>query len=97
MITSTGKAQRVVFGEMLVELGEQNERVVVLDADVSCSTQTRLFGERFPDRFFNMGICEAGMVSTAAGLAASGYIPVVSTFALFIAMRAGDQVRSQVA
>ena len=85
------------MGETLVELGAVNEQIVVLDADVSSSTQTRLFAEHYPERFFNFGIAEANMVSAAAGLATCGYIPFVSTFALFLAMRAGDQVRAQVA
>jgi transketolase len=89
--------QRVVFGKTLVELGKENERVVVLDADVCSSTQTKFFRDAFPDRFFNVGIAEANMMSMAAGLAASGYIPFVSTFALFVALRAGDQLRAQVA
>ncbi|NLF40995.1 transketolase family protein [bacterium] len=93
----TAKPQRLVFGEELVALGEANERIVVLDADVCSSTQTKLFKARFPGRFFTFGIAEANMVSAAAGFAASGCIPVVSTFALFIALRAGDQVRAQVA
>jgi len=91
------KPQRLVFGEMLVELGAADPRVVVLDADVSCSTQTKHFGERFPGRFFNLGVCEANMISVAAGLATCGYVPFASAFALFVAMRAGDQIRSQVA
>lgn len=89
--------QRLVFGQTLVELGSADERVVVLDADVSSSTQTRLFAAAHPARFFNFGIAEANMVSAAAGLAACGYVPFVSTFALFVSLRAGDQVRSQVA
>jgi transketolase len=92
-----GRPQRLVFGEKLVELGAADGRVVVLDADVSCSTQTRHFGERFPERFFNLGICEANMISVAAGLATTGYVPFASSFALFVAMRAGEQVRAQVA
>lgn len=91
------KPQRLVFGETLVKLGAENDRIVVLDADVSSSTQTKHFAAAYPDRFFNFGIAEANMMSAAAGLAASGYIPVVSTFALFIALRAGDQLRAQVA
>jgi transketolase len=89
--------QRVVFGETLAEMGEQDERIVVLDADVSSSTQTRFFAARFPERFFNFGVAEANMVSAAAGFAASGFVPFVSTFALFISLRAGDQVRAQIA
>jgi len=93
----TETPQRLVFAEMLCELGEENDRVVVLDADVSFSTQTRHFGARFPHRFFNFGIAEANMMSAAAGFATCGYIPFVSTFALFITMRAGDQLRAQIA
>jgi transketolase len=91
------KPQRLIFGETLVELGRENPRIVVLDADVSSSTQTRLFAAKFPDRFFNFGIAEANMVSASAGLASCGYIPFVSTFALFLSLRAGDQVRAQIA
>ncbi|MFW6189406.1 MAG: transketolase family protein [Planctomycetota bacterium] len=91
------KPQRLVFGETLVELGEENERIVVLDADVSSSTQTKHFAARFPERFFNFGVAEANMVSAAAGFATGGHVPFVSTFAFLIALRAGDQVRAQVA
>jgi len=87
---------RLAFGEQLVEIGCRRADLVVLDADVSCSTQTRLFQEAFPDRFINCGIAEANMVSVAAGLSACGLAPVVSTFAFLLALRAGDQVRSQV-
>ncbi|MBA7496809.1 1-deoxy-D-xylulose-5-phosphate synthase [subsurface metagenome] len=68
-------AIRDAFGEALVELGEKNEKVVVLDADVSCSTRTIKFGERFPHRFFNLGVAEANMMNIAAGLATCGFIP----------------------
>ncbi len=88
------KPQRLVFGETLAELGNRFPNLVVCDADVSSSTQTKLFGTKFPERFFNFGISEGNMVSAAAGMAASGMIPVVSTFALFLALRAGDPVRS---
>jgi transketolase len=91
------RAQRLVFGEALVELGGEDERIVVLDADVSTSTQTKHFAVEFPERFFNVGVAEANMVSIAAGLAACGYVPFVSTFAFLLALRAGDQVRAQVA
>lgn len=94
---STAKPQRVIFGEALAELGSADPRLVVLDADVSSSTQTRLFAAAHPERFFNFGIAEANMVSAAAGLAACGFVPVVSTFALFLSLRAGDQVRAQIA
>lgn len=85
-------APRKAFGEALVELGAMNEDVVVLDADVGTSTQSSLFGRAFPDRFFQMGIAEANMVGLAAGLATFGLIPFVSTFAVFAARRACDQV-----
>ena len=65
-------ATRDAYGRALAEFGEKNERIVVLDADLSSSTRSALFGEKFPDRFFNMGIAEANMINTAAGLAASG-------------------------
>ena len=94
---SDRKPMRVVFGETLVELGAEDERIVVLDADVSSSTQTKLFAAACPDRFFNFGVAEANMVSAAAGFAACGMVPFVSTFALFVSLRAGDQVRSQIA
>ncbi len=93
----TTKPQRLVFGQELVKLGEENDRIVVLDADVSSSTQTSHFARAYPDRFFNFGVAEANMMSAAAGFAASGYIPFVSTFALFVALRAGDQMRAQIA
>jgi transketolase len=88
---------RRVFGEHLVRLGASMPELVVLDADASCSTQTRLFGEAHPDRFINCGIAEANMVSVAAGIAASGLRPVASTFAFLLATRAADQVRGQIA
>lgn len=91
------KPQRLVFGETLLELGAEYEKLVVLDADVSSSTQTKHFGAKYPDRFFNAGIAEANMASMAAGLAASGYTPFISTFALFMALKAGDQIRAQIA
>src|ERR1035437_5009214 len=90
-------SMREVFGKTIAELGGQNNRIVVLDADVACSTKTAIFGEKYPERFFNFGIAEANMVSAAAGLAASGFIPVVSTFAFLMTLRAGDQIRSQIA
>ncbi len=91
------KPQRLVFGETLVELGAEYDTLVVLDADVSSSTQTKHFAAKYPDRFFNVGIAEANMASMAAGLAASGYTPFISTFALFVALKAGDQIRAQIA
>ncbi len=94
---TTAKPMRVVFGETLAELGEEYPGLTVLDCDVSSSTQTRLFGQKYPDRFYNFGIAEANMVSAAAGMAVCGLIPVASTFAFLIALRAGDPVRSLIA
>lgn len=79
------KSIRQVYGETLREIGRTKEELVVLDADVSSSTQTKLFAETYPDRFFNMGIAEANMVAVAAGLSTVGLIPVVNTFAAFMA------------
>jgi len=88
---------RRIFGEHLVRLGAEHPNLVVLDADVSSSTMTRLFGDRYPERFINCGIAEANMVSVAAGIATTGLRPVASSFAYLLATRAADQVRSQVA
>lgn len=90
-------ATRDAYGEVLAELGTENEQIVVLDADLSGSTKTVVFAKKFPERFFNMGIAEANMVGTAAGLAAVGKIPFVSTFAIFASGRAWEQVRQSVA
>jgi transketolase len=90
-------ATRDAYGKALVELGRRVEKIVVLDADLSKSTKTVLFAQEFPLRFFNMGISEADMMGTAAGLAASGYIPFVSTFGVFATGRAYDQVRNSIA
>ncbi len=88
---------RLVFGETLVELGHEIPELVVLDADVGASTQTALFRDAFPNRFYQMGIAEANMVGVAAGLSTQGLIPFVSTFAIFLTKRAGDQVRNSIA
>ena len=93
----TKKPMRQVFGEVLCEFGEEFPELTVLDCDVSSSTQTKLFGQKFPDRFFNFGIAEANMVSAAAGMATCGLIPVASTFAFLLTLRAGDPVRSLIA
>lgn len=78
------KAIREVYGEALAKYGKENTNVVVLDADVSGSTKSAIFGKACPDRFFNMGIAEANMVATAAGMASVGKIPFVNTFAVFL-------------
>jgi len=90
-------ATRDAYGETLAELGGEDPRIVVLDADLSGSTKTGVFAKKFPERFFNMGIAEANMVGTAAGLAAVGKVPFVSTFAIFAVGRAWEQVRQSVA
>lgn len=90
------KYMRDAIGDVLPELGERDERVVVLDADLGHSTRAALFGDRFPERYFQMGIAEQNMVGVAAGLAAEGKIPFVSTFAIFGA-RAWEQIRLSVA
>jgi transketolase len=89
-------ATRHGYGDALVELGE-HEDVVALDADLSVSTQSAKFGEAYPERFFNVGAAEANMMSMACGLAATGKVPYCSTFAIFAAGRAYDQVRLGIA
>lgn len=91
------KSIRSAYGKTLVELGKENENIVVLDADLACSTQTAMFGKEFPERFFNMGIAEQDMIATAAGLASQGKIPFASTFAMFATGRTYDQIRNSVA
>ena len=96
--SSTEKiATRAAYGKTLLELGKENSDLVVLDADLSGSTQTKHFAKEFPERFFNMGIAEANMISTAAGLAKAGKIPFASSFAMFATGRAWEQVRNSVA
>ncbi len=87
---------RDAYGEVLVELGREDERIVVLDADLSGSTKTAKFAKAFPERFFNMGIAELNMMNTAAGLATTGKIPFVSTFAIFGTGRAWEAVRQTI-
>ncbi len=91
------KATREAYGEALLELGRTDPRVVVLDADLSRSTNSAKFGEAYPERFFNLGVAEADLIGTAAGLAAAGKIPFASTFAVFATGRAYDQIRNSVA
>ena len=87
---------RDVYGEALLALAEQFPEMVVLDADVSSSTRTAAFGKKYPHRFFNVGVAEAGMVDMAAGMATCGLRPIVNTFALFLALKTGDQIRNVV-
>ena len=91
------KATRESYGEALLELGKENENVVVLDADLSTATKTNMFAKEFPNRFFDMGIAEANMMGTAAGLATCGKIPFASTFAVFAAGRSYDQISCSIA
>lgn len=90
------KATREAYGETLKELGAKIPEIVVLDADLSASTKTAVFAKAFSDRFFDTGIAEGNMMSVAAGLAASGKIPFASTFAVFGAGRAYEQIRNSI-
>lgn len=92
-----GLATRYAYGETLAQLGRERKDIVALDADLSKSTQSQAFGKEFPDRFFNVGIAEANMVGIASGLALSGFIPFVSSFAGFLVAKAFDQMRISVA
>lgn len=89
-------ATRQSYGETLVKLGKENEKIVVLDADLAGATKTNLFAKEYPNRFFDMGIAEANMLGTAAGLATCGKIPYASTFAVFAAGRGYDQIRNSI-
>lgn len=89
-------ATRQSFGEALEVLGEKNENIVVLDADLSGATKTSIFAKKFPERFFDMGIAEQDMIGTAAGFAACGKIPYASSFAMFATGRTYDQIRSSI-
>lgn len=91
------KATRQAYGEALVELGKINKDIVVLDADLTKSTKTSMFQKEFPDRHFNVGIAEADLMGTAAGFATCGKIPFASTFAIFAAGRAFEQIRNTIA
>jgi len=91
------KQIRQAYGEALVRIGERDERIVVLDSDVANSTKSCLFGEKYPERFFDVGISEANMAGMAAGFATTGKIPFINTFAAFMVLRAGDPIRSLIA
>ena len=90
-------ATREAYGKALVELGEQNKNVVVLDADLAGATMTKFFKVAHPDRFFDCGIAEANMMNIGAGLSTMGLIPFCSTFAMFGAGRAYEQIRNSIA
>lgn len=90
------KAIREVYGTVLKELGETNKNIVVLDADLSGSTKSAIFGKEYPERFFNMGIAESNMVATAAGLSTTGKVPFVNTFTVFLTTLGLIAARGQV-
>ncbi len=96
MIKLETKSLREAYGQCLVELGKRNKNVVVLEADLGKSTRTVLFKEAFPDRFFEMGIAEQNMASTATGFALAGKIPFYNSFAVFASGRAFDQIRNSI-
>lgn len=89
-------ATRESYGNALVELGKKNDKIVVLDADLAGATKTGMFKKAFPDRFFDCGIAESNMAGIAAGLATTGMIPFMSSFAMFAAGRAYEQVRNSI-
>ena len=90
------KSIRGAFGEELAELGAKNSNIVALDADLSGSTQTSLFAKAFPERFFDVGIAEQDLITTALGLSLTGKIPFAATFAVFATGRAYDQIRNSI-
>ena len=90
------KAIRDVYGEELERLGGENPRIIVLEADVGSSTKSAVFGQKYPERYFNVGISELDMVSEAAGMASCGYIPFVNTFSAFLIGRAADPIQGMI-
>ena len=90
-------ATRDSYGNALVSLGKEHDNLVVLDADLAAATKTGVFKKEFPDRHIDCGIAEANMMGTAAGMSTCGYVPFVSTFAMFAAGRAYEQVRNSIA
>ena len=97
MNTDIKIATRKSYGEELAKLGEENNDIVVLDADLSTATKTEIFAKKFPDRFINVGIAEQNLMGIAAGLSTFGKIPYASTFAVFAAGRAYEQIRNSIA
>lgn len=89
-------AMRESYGRALAEYGDVCDKIVVLDADLSKSTRSKSFADKFPERFFNVGIAEQNMVGVAAGLSLRGYIPFTNTFAFAAAFRSADQIRTSV-
>ncbi|KAA0140570.1 transketolase family protein [Gimesia chilikensis] len=92
-----GQATRDAFGDALKDLGDQFSTVVTVDGDVGNSTRTEVFAKAYPERAFNVGIAESNMVSVAGGLASTGHIPVVASFAAFLMCNAYDQIRMSIA
>ncbi len=93
----TKKSTRAAYGEALLELGEKNKNIVVLDADLANATKTDMFKAKFPERFFDFGIAESNMICAATGMAHSGLVPFASTFAVFGTGRAFEQIRNSIA
>ncbi len=91
-----GKSMRIAYGEALRDLGAINDKIVVMDADLAGATQTCIFRDAYPDRFYDFGIAEANMMCEAAGFAHCGYIPFASTFSIFGAGRAFEMVRNAI-
>ena len=89
-------ATREAYGKALVELGEKDESLIVMDADLAAATKTGMFKKAFPERFFDAGIAECNMVGVAAGLATTGHTVFASSFAMFLAGRAFEQVRNTI-
>jgi transketolase len=92
-----GKATRDAFGEALLDIGSENENIVVVDGDVNNSTRTQAFAEAYPERFFNFGIAESNLVSAASGLSSSGKVALAASFAAFLLCNAYDQIRMGIA
>jgi transketolase len=88
--------QAEIYGEVLTHLGAENEKIIALTADLAGSTKIGRFERDFPDRFINAGVAEMNMMAMASGLASTGYIPVVSTFAAFAALRCAEFVRTDI-
>jgi transketolase len=97
MTLPIGRAMRVVFGETVAQLADQNPRIIMLDGDVGSSTRADIFERAHPDRYFQMGIAEQNMLGVAAGLASVGFVPFISTFVAFAVIRPLDQIRVLIA